>query len=317
MAYVQQPGNYVKFLRGTPTAWSRLGDKNEDTLYFISETGANKGKLYLGDKLIADGENITRLEHLENVFVDNDLPTNTVLVYDINKEGWVPKTFAEVFNLVVSVMTGATETTNGAAGLVPKPEIGDRTLYLRGDATWANPTAIIEVDVQKNAQDIAKAREDFEAAIAHLEGGYTGKTIPQIATALVDTAVAKLVASAPEDFDTLKEIADWIQSHDGVATVTGLDTRVGALETSVFGPDKKSGLVKDMTDVKSALYGATNDGTTGLIVDVSSLMSKVPQMQGQINSLQTLNTNLTKRVDDIDLILRWTDLVWQNDNIET
>ena len=45
--------NYVKFYRGTQTAYNNLLLKNDDTLYFVYETDANTGKLYLGSKLIA------------------------------------------------------------------------------------------------------------------------------------------------------------------------------------------------------------------------------------------------------------------------
>ena len=316
MAYVQQLGNYVKFLRGTPAAWDRLGTKDSDTLYFISENNSAKGKLYLGTKLIADGENITRLADLEDVFLEEGLPSNTILVYDVDVEGWIPKTLQEVFNLLVDEMVGAKEDENGQAGLVPKPEKGQQNLYLRGDASWANPTAAVEIEVQKNTAAISKARDDFEATIVRLEGGYTGQTIPQIATKIAGEAVAKLVASAPEDFDTLKEIADWIQGHDGVTTVLDLSTRVGSLENSVFGPkDNPGGLVQDMVGVKAALYGTSDDN--GLIINVADLMTKVPKMQGEIVSLQNANTTITTRIDAIDKILRWTDLVWQNDNIET
>ena len=38
--------NYVKFFRGTPTAFANLVEKNRDTLYFISETDEAKGSLY-------------------------------------------------------------------------------------------------------------------------------------------------------------------------------------------------------------------------------------------------------------------------------
>ena len=315
MAYIPQLGNYVKFLRGTPSAWDRLGAKDSDTLYFIAETGSNKGKLYLGDKLIADGENITKLSDLQDVFLTEDLPSNTILVYDINTQGWIPKTLQEVFGIVVGVMTGATETENGAAGLVPKPEAGQHNLFLRGDATWANPTAAVEIEVEKNKQAIEDSKTQFEATIARLEGGYTGQTIPQIATKVVDAAVAKLVASAPEKFDTLKEIADWIQSHDGVTSVIDLNDRVGVLENAVHGTEDNPGLVADMTGVKAALYGAA--GEDGLIINVSGLMTKVPQMQGQIAALQTSHTTMSTRLDNIDKLLRWTDLVWQNDIVET
>jgi len=45
--------NYVKFLRGTPTAYNNLSHKDPDTLYFIHDPSSSIGKLYLGDKLIA------------------------------------------------------------------------------------------------------------------------------------------------------------------------------------------------------------------------------------------------------------------------
>ena len=38
--------NYVKFLRGTPSAYAALETKDNDTLYFIIATGASYGKLY-------------------------------------------------------------------------------------------------------------------------------------------------------------------------------------------------------------------------------------------------------------------------------
>ena len=47
--------NYVKFVRGTPAAYNRLESKHSDTLYFIAETDAKVGSLYLGEKLIATG----------------------------------------------------------------------------------------------------------------------------------------------------------------------------------------------------------------------------------------------------------------------
>ena len=36
----------------------------------------------------------------------------------------------------VATMTGASDSANGAAGLVPAPQMGDEEKYLRGDGTW-------------------------------------------------------------------------------------------------------------------------------------------------------------------------------------
>ena len=58
--------NYVKFIRGTPTAFAKLSQKDNDTLYFISEVNSKKGSLYLGEKLIS--ESIANLEDLSNIW---------------------------------------------------------------------------------------------------------------------------------------------------------------------------------------------------------------------------------------------------------
>lgn len=41
---------------------------------------------------------------------------------------------------LANVMAGATASTAGAAGVVPKPNSGDQAKYLRGDGQWATPT---------------------------------------------------------------------------------------------------------------------------------------------------------------------------------
>jgi len=65
MASLQNTANYVKFVRGTRTAWEALKSQGEiynDTLYFIYEAqGASTGVLYLGTTQIGgtDGEQPT------------------------------------------------------------------------------------------------------------------------------------------------------------------------------------------------------------------------------------------------------------------
>jgi hypothetical protein len=118
--------NYVKFLRGTPSAFAALETKDKDTLYFISAVDATVGKLYLGDILVAgnvtpDGDSIVdSLGELIDVNLAG-LTTGQVLSY--NGAEWVPMTLPEAIE--VSEMTGATADLAGAAGLVPAPKAGD------------------------------------------------------------------------------------------------------------------------------------------------------------------------------------------------
>lgn len=143
--------NYVKFLRGTPSAFAALETKDKDTLYFISAIDATVGKLYLGDILVAgnvtpEGDSIVdSLGELIDVNLAG-LKTGQVLSY--NGTEWVPMTLPEAVS--ASVMIGATADTAGSAGLVPAPQAGDEKKFLRGDGTWAEVTTT-DVDLSKYA----------------------------------------------------------------------------------------------------------------------------------------------------------------------
>ena len=155
--------NYVKFLRGTPTAYSNLTKKDPDTLYFISD-GGEYGSLYLGSTLIAGGsvpESIS-INSLKDVAISQGLSDKSLLVYDESSKNWVNKTFEEA----VAVMTGADEVRAGAAGLVPAPKAGEQDFFLKGDGTWAKvatESQVFHVSPEEG--------ETHDAAIARVVNG--------------------------------------------------------------------------------------------------------------------------------------------------
>lgn len=120
---------YVKFFRGTPMAFEKLTNKNDDTLYFISVAGEKTGKLYLGDKLISD--NINTVAELEDILL-SDLLDGQLLSYDSSQEKWINKSVLEAIGL----FDPATETEQGSNGLVPAPGAGMQNAFLRGDGQW-------------------------------------------------------------------------------------------------------------------------------------------------------------------------------------
>lgn len=135
--------NYVKFYRGTPQAFQNLTPKNPDTLYFINDVNSTEGYLYLGDKLIVG--KISNLADLEDIILSESLLDGDLLVYDGEEEKWVNKS---VLN-AIGLMGRAYEDSQGSAGLVPAPGLGQENMFLRGDGTWATPEdtgSIIEVD---------------------------------------------------------------------------------------------------------------------------------------------------------------------------
>jgi hypothetical protein len=76
--------NYVKFMRGTTNAYEKLLNKDDDTLYFLSNNDGKEGSLYLGTKLIAgpDIAGATALKDLTDVVLTQNLNYDAILVYD-------------------------------------------------------------------------------------------------------------------------------------------------------------------------------------------------------------------------------------------
>lgn len=124
--------NYVKFRRGTIEAYQRLTHYDDDTLYFVYETDASDGILYLGSKLIAGGEiSDFSISSLKDIVISN-VGDKQILVYNEELEAWTNISYSEL----IEEFVGATESSAGVAGLVPAPPEGRTDLFLRSDGRW-------------------------------------------------------------------------------------------------------------------------------------------------------------------------------------
>lgn len=220
------PGSYVKFLRGTESAFNKLTTKDNDTLYFVyTSNDASKGSLWLGNKQIVTGTDgsgsITTeidLGDLKNVLMsETGVKDKDILSYDVSLGKWVNRSIDEI---VAEVMTGATAETAGKAGLVPAPQVEDRNRFLRGDGHW------VEVPVVNLTEEQINAIPGLITTVGQINGDENTEGSFRQA---IKQEVTNLIGGASEAFDTLKEIQDWITT-DGDAT-TKLITRVSNLET--------------------------------------------------------------------------------------
>lgn len=91
---------------------------------------------------------------------------NYPILLDENKKAYVNVPWTDT-DTTYKVMTGATSTTNGKAGLVPGAAAGQQTRYLRADGQWMTPPN----------QTYSKATAD---ALGLVKTGYTanGKNYP-------------------------------------------------------------------------------------------------------------------------------------------
>lgn len=145
--------NYVKFLRGTPSAYEKLANKNADTLYFISEPEAATGMLYLGSKLIAGGiSSDLTLSDLKGITLSEDIAAGQILVYDSEK-GWVNADLEEAIGVFQGAGTNPDHA--GLPGLVPAPAAGQTNAYLRSDGTWATIEFSQNITTKVNGEGVA------------------------------------------------------------------------------------------------------------------------------------------------------------------
>lgn len=197
-----------------------MSSKNYDTLYFIEQSiegNVSSYNLYLGDKLITNS-----LENLKDLSLKG-LSANDLLVYDSKNQVWKNinlDSFIKLLNIPsISVFTGASGSTEleeakpGTSGLVPAPIIGQHNYFLKGDGTWSDIQPIISKEV--------------------------------------NSGIATIVNGAPETFDTLKEISDWIGNNESGATM--MINKISTIESSV------GNLNSLLTENKNTVVDAINE----------------------------------------------------------
>lgn len=193
------PANYVKFLRGTEAAYNSLATKDADTLYFVYQNAdSSSGKLYLGTKLISGGSGggtgVININDIGDVYIDNStLADKDILVYDIVTHEWINSSIADLIaNVSVSVMTGATSTNNGSAGLVPAPQSGDQNLFLAGDGTWKDPTTEVKTTISNLIGTAPDTLDTLGEIAAWIADDPTGSTALITRVGNLETALSSL-----------------------------------------------------------------------------------------------------------------------------
>ena len=298
------PTSYVAFVKATETLWNKMesSQRLDNVLYFIVDGPDDSiGKLYLGHTLIADGNGITdvRVDNLLDVDIDA-INGGDVLMYNMSTSKWENVSLASQIGNLIKVFTPASEEKNGTVGLVPAPKAGEQDLYLKGDGSWANPTEAVVLEV-------AGLKTSVDTLIGTDKNVSVRVIATDVASKEASAAVAKLVANAPESFDTLKEIADWIQEHPSAETFTALSNKVTSLNDLVNGNTEKgiTGLVSQVSTLNSTV-STLNEDVTALKGKALTFTTDISNLK---SGLATVNTTLDKHSEKIASIE--SRLVWQ------
>ena len=121
--------------------------------------------------------------------------------------------------------------------------------------------------------------------------------------------VANLVANAPEKFDTLKEIADWIQEHPSTATFTALSNKVTSLNDLVNGNAEKNitGLVSQVSTLNSTV-STLNGDVTALKGKALTFTTDIADLKSGLATVNTTLSNHSEKIASIESRLVWQEL---------
>lgn len=275
--------HYVKFMRGTQTMYNELVTKDSDTLYFVyTNAQDDKGKLYLGNKLISGSSSIDgniSLADLADVAAAAGVATDgEILVYNSTSGQWEPMPLTVAVGM--DVMEGATESRAGTAGLVPVPPMGAQNKFLRGDGTWVEVTGTLDPD------DLA-AIDNLQAQVTTLIGSDTNKSVADIVADLL------IPEGAQDALDSLEEISAWIQSHP--ADAAAMNSNIVQLQS-------------DVGDLQELLNGTQEHPENGLAPRVTALentMGTFVAVPGTYNSVGSAINYFNSTIDER---LKWHEL---------
>jgi hypothetical protein len=188
-----------------------------------------------------------------------------------------------------TIGTLATKTALEEAmdGVYTKSEVDDAIASLNvgniSSEVAGNKTAIAaEV---KRASD---AEKEINDTILGLVGNDTGKSIREIASA----EVAKIVDAAPEAYDTLKEIAVWIEEDKTGAAA--MSSAISGLSTILagFGGEGNPATVKEYIDANQYILGIAAEDALGGIKAAAAAMDNGVQVSAEgIATVGRINVN--------------------------
>lgn len=180
----------------------------------------------------------------------------------------------------------------------------------------------IKAEIAKKADATA-----IPSKVSELTNDSNYQTAEQV-NSTVTTEIAKVVADAPEDLNTLKEMSDWIAGHENDASgmnsaISDNKTAITALQTGKADKSEIPTTVAELTD--SSSYAKKTDIPTSLpanggnadtvnnhtvksdvpenavftdtVYNDSSLSSKVTQNTNDISELKTADNVLSSRID--------------------
>ncbi len=159
-----------------------------------------------------------------------------------NKDGsytYEPLSYVGIDNIPLDIMKGATSSSDGVIGLVPKPSKGNTNRYLRADGIWATPSNYSHPSYNQYSNGLYKITTDELGHVVEAtpvtKDDITSLGIPGQDTTygLASTANDGLMSAADKsDIASLKTSLDQTQKTI-INNVNGIDKKIKETEVKV------------------------------------------------------------------------------------
>lgn len=222
---------------------------------------------------------------------------------------------------VYDVIEGDVNTEGSILNLIDAA----RTALLGGETTYTTLKAIgdwirtADTTITRYGTRLSDAEDDIEA-LQTTVGQHTTTLNTLTADAetpgsiehTVSEAIAAVIANAPEDFDTLKELADWISTHG--AEAAQMNTRITGLRTDVNDLLDRMQVAENDIDALEGRMDTAESDIDDLQDDINTLNGDA-STEGSIaykiaQSLTPINTRLRDVEDDTAIAI--DRLTWKN-----
>lgn len=282
----------LQFKKKTTVEFEAIANKVFGTFYMVTDDDGATGQLYFGAEKVSNGQDlanaVARLATAEGKITTLE-GTVAKLDGDENTEGSVRKLLAVavegINDLIGEVPVGST--------LVDLIDAGGSSVVELEDAIGTVPQGhTVMGDIAANASAIETLNGDAQTpgSIEHT----------------VREAIAAVIASAPTDFDTLKEIADWISGHASDATAmntaiqsntTAIASNASAIASNANAIASNASAIATHESFVGASLPASTSATT-VIGYVQESFQKCEDMIGSIPSTASAS-NLTEYINEV------------------
>lgn len=254
---------YVKFVRGTTSAFKALTNKANDTLYFIYDADdTSSGSLYLGSRLIGGTGSAasSSLGDLKDVLL-TELGDKELIVYDEASKSWKNITIDEILP-VDNVSIAKTEIGSLELKGFTVAEVGSLAHKTEdGELGWATPTtARTLLDVYSKEEVKALTNNSLSRKVVE------------------STEAIDLEAADAEKFIYL--VSNASGTYDEYIVVNGALEKMGDWDTDLTDYVKKTEigtLVDEKLNTSTAIGNLTNYGGDNL-----TLVEKVEEIDGRL-----------------------------------